>query len=223
MNKILLKKGIKKLKLLPELRHGRILFSQTGEDAFLREIFLEKETGFYIDVGAHHPTRYSNTYIFYSMGWRGINIEPQKKAIDLFNKKRPRDINLNLAVSEKEGEITFFEAEDNAYSTIIPSVAKDFKKVTKSKVQSLPLSKILDKHLPKKTHIDFISIDTEGNDLTVLKSNDWKKYKPTYILVEMIQMPEYSKEDKKIYDFLKKAGYLFVGKTNLTGIFKIKN
>jgi FkbM family methyltransferase len=220
MSKIILKKIIQKAKLLCELKYARILFSQTGEDAFLREAFYGKNKGFYVDVGAHHPTRFSNTHIFYSMGWKGINIEPKKEAIELFNKKRKRDINLNLAVSEKEGEITFFEAEDNALSTIIPSVAKKFKKFKEKKIKSMPLSKILDKYLPKNTQIDFISIDTEGNDLNVLKSNNWEKYKPTYVLVEMMQMPEYSREDKKIYDFLKKQDYKFVGKTNLTGIFK---
>ncbi|MEK6958772.1 MAG: FkbM family methyltransferase [archaeon] len=216
-------KALKKLKLLPEIRHAKILFSQTGEDAFLREVYLEKKKGFYVDVGAHHPTRYSNTFIFYSMGWRGINIEPQKEAIRLFEKKRPQDTNLNLAVSDKEGEVTFFEAPDNAYSTILPSVAKDFKGIKTSRVKSMPLSKILDQYLPKGTKIDFLSTDTEGNDLTVLKSNNWKKYKPTYVLVEMMEMPEYSKESKKIYDYLKNQGYKFVGKTNLTGIFKLNN
>ena len=40
-------------------------YSQEGEDMVLQRIFAQKEYGFYIDVGAHHPKRFSNTYLFY--------------------------------------------------------------------------------------------------------------------------------------------------------------
>ena len=52
-------------------------YSQEGEDMILRRIFGDKRLGFYVDVGAHDPRRFSNTYYFYKRGWRGINIEPR--------------------------------------------------------------------------------------------------------------------------------------------------
>lgn len=49
-------------------------WSQEGEDQVLRRIFEKQAFGFYVDVGAHHPKRFLNTYVFYKSGWRGINI-----------------------------------------------------------------------------------------------------------------------------------------------------
>ena len=58
-------------------------YSQEGEDMILRRIFEEKN-GFYVDVGAHHPRRFSNTYYFYKQGWTGISIEPNPQAAKAF-------------------------------------------------------------------------------------------------------------------------------------------
>ena len=66
----------------------------------LRRIFIGKLTGFYVDIGAHHPKRFSNTYIFYQRGWRGINIDAKPGTKEVFNKLRPRDINLEVPISE---------------------------------------------------------------------------------------------------------------------------
>ena len=52
-------------------------YSQEGEDMVLKRIFDKQTKGFYIDVGAHHPKRFSNTYNFYLKGWKGINIDMQ--------------------------------------------------------------------------------------------------------------------------------------------------
>lgn len=69
-------------------------YSQEGEDMVLQRIFDGKTNGFYVDVGAHHPFRFSNTYFFYRLGWSGINIEPNPEASDLFQSARRKDINL---------------------------------------------------------------------------------------------------------------------------------
>ena len=48
--------------------YGKLSYSQEGEDVVLRRIFGENKNGFYVDVGAHHPIRFSNTYLFYRLG-----------------------------------------------------------------------------------------------------------------------------------------------------------
>ena len=48
-------------------------YSQEGEDIILRNLFGNRKDGFYVDVGAHHPMRFSNTYFFYKLGWNGCN------------------------------------------------------------------------------------------------------------------------------------------------------
>ncbi len=65
-------------------------FSQEGEDMLLRSIFVDKSTGFYVDVGAYHPQRFSNTNHFYLAGWRGINIDAMPGSMEPFHQFRPR-------------------------------------------------------------------------------------------------------------------------------------
>ena len=90
------------LKYLPiHLFQSHNSYSQEGEDMVLRSFFEGKKNykGFYIDVGAHHPYRYSNTLYFYKKGWCGINIEPTPGAIKTFNFFRRRYININFGIS----------------------------------------------------------------------------------------------------------------------------
>lgn len=62
-------------KPLPISGHAKLSFSQEGEDMLLDRFFMNQKDGFYVDVGAHHPERFSNTNYYYLRGWRGINIE----------------------------------------------------------------------------------------------------------------------------------------------------
>lgn len=73
-------------------------YSQEGEDMVLRKIFKNQKKGFYVDIGAHHPKRFSNTHLLYKKGWKGINIDVTPGSIKLFNQLRPRDTNLELGV-----------------------------------------------------------------------------------------------------------------------------
>jgi hypothetical protein len=75
---------------------------------FLENYFKDKKNGFYIDVGCFHPIRLSNTMFLYSKGWSGMNIDINKKSIDLFKISRPRDINLNFGVGSKNEFKSFF-------------------------------------------------------------------------------------------------------------------
>lgn len=54
-------------------------------------------------------------------------------------------------------------------------------------VNVLPLNEILEKYLPQKQKIEFMTIDVEGFDLEVLESNDWNRYRPMYVLVEILE------------------------------------
>ncbi|MHC5827470.1 MAG: FkbM family methyltransferase, partial [Nostoc sp.] len=86
-----------------------ISYAQNLEDVLLNRVFKHKINGFYIDVGALHPTVDSVTKAFYDRGWSGINIEPIKENCNIFQKERPKDINLNIALSNSEGNLDFFE------------------------------------------------------------------------------------------------------------------
>lgn len=78
-------------------------YALQGEDLILREFFEYAKNGFYVDVGAHHPFRFSNTYLFYQSGWRGINIDAMPGSMKLFNRFRPKDINIECGVAFNGG------------------------------------------------------------------------------------------------------------------------
>lgn len=172
--------------------YANVAFSQEGEDKILYCLFsrLNKKDGFYVDVGAHHPHRFSNTYLCYLQGWRGINIDANAEAIALFRKTRPRDINVSIGVGEKAEKSTFYIFDEPALNTFDAKVAQNvvnnsaYKIIGERIVKVMPLSQILDIYLPKGQGIDFLSVDVEGRDLDVLKSNDWSRYTPLCVLVE---------------------------------------
>ena len=99
--------------------------AKEGEDIILSEFFPNKTDGFYVDVGAHHPMRFSNTHMFYKKGWRGINIDAMPGSMKAFERKRPRDINLEIGVSGKEGEMTFYMFDDPALNGFSMEISKD--------------------------------------------------------------------------------------------------
>lgn len=98
-------------------------YAQEGEDLILyRMIYGKIEKGFYVDVGAHHPKRFSNTYFFYKKGWRGINIEPMPGSKKLFDKYRPKDINIESPISLVEEELTYYMFNEPALNGFIKDI-----------------------------------------------------------------------------------------------------
>lgn len=199
-------------------------YSQSGEDLILRQIFVDKADGFYVDVGAHHPKRYSNTFYFYTRGWRGINIDAMPGSMKAFQQTRPHDINLELGISENEGEMTFYVFNEPALNTFDAEVARQnnkepFRVVNKVKVRTLSLANVLNQYLPQGQHIDFLSIDVEGLDLVVLKSNNWAQFRTDVILVEShdFEMDEPMACD--VYRYLIDQGYKCIAKTTMTLVF----
>ena len=83
-------------------------YSMYCEDLIVKKYFEEKFNGFYVDLGCYHPVQHNNTMLLYQRGWRGINVDINEFSIKLFNFCRPDDLNLNLAVSDKNGEIDYY-------------------------------------------------------------------------------------------------------------------
>jgi len=200
-------------------------YSQEGEDILLSRIFENKKTGFFVDVGAHHPQRFSNTFLLYKRGWHGINIDPLPGSMKIFEKIRPRDTNLEIAVSEKEQELTYYMFSEPALNGFSKNISmqrqnEDCEIKNMIKVPSLPLATILANHLPKRQIIDLLNVDVEGLDLEVLKSNDWRIYRPKIILVEILHSGLSTIKTEPIYIFLEKMRYSLVSKLLHTCIFK---
>ncbi len=202
-------------------------YSQEGEDMILRRIFGKQQTGFYIDVGAHHPKRFSNTYFFYKKGWKGINIDAMPGSMKIFKKIRKRDINVEKPIAGKKQTLTYYAFNDPALNGFSKQLSnsrigkKYFIKYTK-KMRTFTLEDILDRHLPANQKIDFLSIDVEGLDFDVLKSNNFTKHSPKIIIIEMLFNNLEEIINNNIYKFLNSKNYSFYAKT-VNSVFFIHN
>lgn len=202
-------------------------YSQEGEDMILKMIFRNHKKGFYVDVGAHHPKRFSNTCLFYKQKWRGINIDAMPGSMQIFKRFRPRDINLEMAISNKKETLKYHVFNEPAINTFSREFAqekegqKNYRVLYKKDIQTYTLKEVLNEYLPENQMIDFLSIDVEGLDFQVLKSNDWDQYRPSVILIETIGSSLENVMCSEIYNFLSDKGYVLFAKTVNTSIFKL--
>jgi len=203
-------------------------YSQEGEDMVLRRLFEGQKTGFYVDIGAHHPQRFSNTFFFYKKGWAGINIDAMPGSMKLFDKVRPRDMNLELAVSDKNEILTYFIFNEPALNGFSEELSKSrdgmgqyFIEKT-MEIKTITLKKILDDNLRIGDQVDFLSIDVEGLDIAVLKSNNFNIYRPKVILIELLgkNLNEIVRHETTLW--LKELDYLVYAKTVNTVIYLSK-
>jgi FkbM family methyltransferase len=195
--------------------------SQHGEDIILFNLLKKAKKGFYIDVGANDPEIISNTKYFYDKGWSGINIEPHPVLFGKIRELRKNDININAGIACQEGSLKFYridETRGTAGSTFDPAIAEELKqkgyKLSEViEMPVIPLKKVFDDNLGERK-IDFMSVDTEGFDLEVLKSNDWDRYRPTFILVETVN------DRENIVSYMKEQNYKVIFENTANAIFK---
>lgn len=204
-----------------------VSYAQEGEDRILQRIFDKRNTGFYVDVGAHHPMRFSNTYLFYKKGWKGINIDAMPGSMRGFEAIRPRDINIEQAIANVEKELTFYRFNEpalNSFSKALSlhrdSAKNPYNIVEEEKLLTQKLSSVLDKYLLPNQAIDFLSVDVEGLDLDVLHSNDWEKYSPEIIVVEIRAKHLDELLESDIHRYLSELGYELCSRCVLSAIYK---
>lgn len=201
-----------------------LCYGQDGEDLILNRLLDGQAQGFYVDVGAHHPVRFSNTYLFYRRGWRGINIDAMPGSMKKFDKVRPRDINIERGVAGKEGMLTYHRFNEPALNTFDPAEAAHknkppYKLIDTVEVAVERLDALLVRHLPAGQQIDFLSVDVEGKDEEVLRSNDWSRYRPRFILAETLRTDMLGLGVCPVVQFLSNVGYTLVGKAYNTSFF----
>ena len=200
-------------------------YFQEGEDTLLARIFGNPQNGFYVDIGAHHPYRFSNMYFFYKRGWKGINIDAIPCSMKLFNKYRTRDKNIEVAISDTKQKTKYYIFNESALNTFSEETAKkvnkpEFKIINTIKLHALTLEEILDVNLEKGQKIDYMNIDVEGLDFNVVKSNNWQKYRPKVILVKILKVNDiFDLKNNEIVKYLEKVGCQFFAKTYNTIIF----
>jgi FkbM family methyltransferase len=201
---------------LPLIGYGRTSFAQEGEDLVLERIFGDQARGIYVDVGAHHPRLYSNTYRLYRRGWRGVNIDAAPGSMFLFRRMRPRDVNLELGVTARAEERDFFVFNEPALNTFDAARARSLEHPPYAieavhRVRCAPLSQILREQ--SIGAIDLLTVDAEGFDFEVLQTLDWTVSRPRVVLTEQFSRDISALLASELHAFMHARGYQLLAKT----------
>jgi FkbM family methyltransferase len=198
-------------------RYAEPSYGQTGEDRVI-EALLGNDTslkpGFYVDVGANHPIRFSNTYALYRKGWRGIAIEPNAQLVERHRRTRRRDCVVCAIVSDETRDVIFTEFVEPLVSSVDESHVRTWEAqhpvVSRRSVKPRTLTDILTAE-GAPPQFDLLSVDCEGHDLSVLRSLDFSRFRPRLIVAEAHGLKIADATRHPMATFLAGHGYQMVG------------
>lgn len=163
-----------------------ISYSQNAEDIMLWRALRDIENGFYVDVGANHPSHDSVTKLFYDRGWTGVNIEPEEECFNLLLKERTRDLNLNRAITSSGDKIELYISSVRGWSTTDKDTLNNLEQkdafAKKQTVSAISLDELMSQLEVEDVH--FMKIDVEGAEKDVLQSYSFENKRPWIILIE---------------------------------------
>jgi len=198
-------------------------FSLEGTDMILKSILRDVNLGCYLDIGANHPFFYSNTYLFYELGWQGVTVDGHDKFSNLWKELRPKDVFLESIVSDIIKEVIFTIYPNDTMGSIDEEVNNlyqarfDESSIQKRRVKTTTIFDIWKEHINNEVHL--LSIDVEGDELNSLKGANLNVFRPGVISVEIKNVSLYSPLTDKIVEFLTSSGYRLIAKTPLDCIF----
>ncbi len=190
---------------------GKRSFAQCGEDLIAQELLKDIKVGSYLEIGAYHPKVFSNTYLFYKKGWRGVVVEPNERMARLYKESRPGDEVIEGGVTGYQGNkvAEYYVFEEGARNTFDKKTAEGYQRAG-YRIQRTEMKKILRLAdvWPKK--VDLLSIDTEGLDKEIANDLVKIKNKPKVVIVE----------GEEVGKVIEKMGYRLAGKTPYSLIYK---
>lgn len=213
-------------------RRFRRSYAQVGEDLIID--YACKELGIgtptYLDIGTYDPTYSNNTYFFYLKDGHGVCIEPNPDMFRLIQKKRSKDISLNVGISPVANTSANYYvmtspflntfSKEEADEAVANKELKTRQKIEKIlKIPLVTINSIMETYFPHD--VDILSVDTESYDLDILRSLDFKRFCPRIICVETLRYDANGNLQKSpdINDFLIKQGYFLYADTRVNSIF----
>jgi FkbM family methyltransferase len=169
-------------------------YAQGGEDLAIGFFFEYCGMGdiTYLDIGAHDPVKINNTYFFYRRGCRGVLVEPNATLCERLRAVRPRDTTLAAGIGVGAAkEADYYVLSDSSWNTFSRAEAERRARITNGscrilrvvKVPLLNINDVMAEHFGGKAPA-FVSIDTEGLDLAILKTIDFRRFRPRAFCVE---------------------------------------
>ncbi len=209
-------------------RDAKHSYAQAGEDLIIDFIAkaMQLENMTYLDIGAHHPTHFSNTYLFYKRGCHGVLVEPDPELNTAIKRVRPRDVCIEAGVGLRSTNTSqFFVMSTRTLNTFSEIEAKRYEAMGQriEKILDIPmvtLDEIFSDRFPNHDPT-LVSIDIEGLDFDVLSSLDFDKCRPAIVCVETLQYSETREEmkDTRIPQMMSENGYFAFGDTYINTVF----
>ncbi|KAF3891261.1 FkbM family methyltransferase [Tolypothrix bouteillei VB521301] len=188
-------------------------FSLNQLDLKLKK-YLNYKHGFFIEAGANDGINQSNTLYFEkNQNWKGLLIEPIAELAYRCKINRPKCIIENCALVHFDYESNYIEMRYSNLMSLVKGAMKSEEKEIEHirrgcelqdiesyevQVPARTLNSILEQHIIEK--IDFLSLDVEGFELSVLQGIDFDKYRPAWMLVEARYRDEIDSFLKQLYE-----------------------
>lgn len=209
--------------------HQKVSYSQSGEDLIIDFFFTARKIDkpSYIDIGAYHPYKISNTALFYEKGSRGIIIEPNPDGFEKFTKYRPEDTNLNIGIGNEESVLAYYSMNSPTLNTFSEEEAKRYEEKGSARIEKVidvqvkTLTYVLEQY-NKSVFPDFLSLDVEGWDYQILESLKQFQTTPKLVCVETYSYTEGYIYKERFDNLMKELGYTIYGTTTINTIY-VKN
>ena len=203
-------------------------WSQCGEDLILRFLFdlLQIARPSYIDIGAHHPWYFNNTYLFYRQGARGVNVEPDTSLHAGLRRGRPWDANLNIGIGPREAELDFYVMSNPTLNTFSASQARKhveqhgLRIADTRRIRVETFAQVVDTHMGRTP--DLVSLDVEGLELDILRTIDFSMYRPHVFCIETLSYATgdgSGVKNSEIHALMLENGYLLHADTYINSIY----
>jgi FkbM family methyltransferase len=210
-------------------RDAKHSYAQAGEDLIIDFIAkaMQLEDMTYLDIGAHHPTQFSNTYLFYKRGHQGVLVEPDPELSAAIKRVRPRDTCIEAGVGlHSTNASQFFVMSTRTLNTFSETEAKRYEAMGTQRIEKvlaipmITLDEIFADRF-RNQEPTLVSIDVEGLDFDVLSTLDFDKCRPAIVCVETLQYSETREEtkDARIAQIMSENGYFAFGDTYINTVF----
>lgn len=191
-----------------------MFYSQFKQDQTVFEkYYYNINKGYFVDIGAHNGVTFSNSKFFEELGWDGVCIEANPNIFGELQKNRKCEC-VNKALSNKQGKFPFVEAQgEDMLSGLVDELdEKSYKKIKDKHIIEVDCDLFSNVVLQK--NINFLSLDTEGSELSILKTIDFNYYNIDIISVENNECTT------DIYDFMLNLPYHFITKLGVDELYK---
>ena len=204
-------------------------YSQSGQDKIIKEFFFRDfdqstSSGYFVEIGAYDGVTGSNCYHFEKFcNWEGVAIEPSFLQFQKLTKNRRCKV-INKAIDKYERDIEFIEVLEGytqmsyIQNKIYNNSEEVLKKDHRTKTKNQKIKTTLFNNIIEIKEINYLSIDTEGNELDILQSIDFDKFN-----IKVISVENNHPEDFSINKFLTKKNFNYFDNIGVDEIYYQKN